>query len=200
MKFYGIFPILSSSALLLVFIEKLFYTGLPEEIIKYSAIKMSKPMNQIEILKNSMYVSTIFMFYENYSYAQDGILIGLWRAILPVHIISQVVMSYFLLKSYDVKEKNKMKYVIYSIFSIILPIIIHTTYNCYASMSENGLNKAIIIFVLGIIAYFITYKYIRSMAKKYSNDFEESVIKINKTKIITIILVTLFWVYTFMIA
>ena len=195
-KGISMFPFLSKSAILLLFIEKLFYTGLPEEIIKYSAIKMSKPKNQLEILNNTMTISAIFIFFENYAYSKSNILVGAWRIILPVHILSQLVMAYYLIKAYE--EKNTNKHMIFSTFSIILPVIIHTLYNCCFSIEYvNVWFKSLVLLSFGIIAYILVFKFIKNTTEKYSNNVEENIVKLNIFKIITVILCTAFWIYAY---
>ena len=177
----------------------LIFTAFPEEIAKFLAIKNSKPQNKWEIVKNSMLISTIFMFYENFSYASDGIILGVWRIIIPIHIISQLIMAYFLIKADDVKENNKLKYYLLTFFSLLFPIVIHTIYNCYVALSPERLGKSLVIFILGIISYILAFIFIKRARLKYFEIQEENFKKISSFKIIILILVTLFWIYTFML-
>lgn len=195
-NFYSLF---SNSLFLLVFTQKFLYTAFPEEIIKFLAIKNSKPQNKWEIIRNSMLIATIFMFYENFSYASEGILLGVWRIIIPIHIVAQMIMAYYLGRTFDEKENGKLKYHLFTFFSLLLPILIHTIYNCYAALIPTSLGKGLIILFLGIASYILAFKFIKNTRQKFPESQSENEEKVSGFKMVLMILITLFWIYTFML-
>ena len=172
-----------------------------EELLKFVVIKKSKPKNEIDFIKNALLTSAIFMFLENYMYSKNGIIVGVYRNFMPIHLISQMVMAHYMIKSYSKKENKKVK-LKYSILSIIVPIILHTTYNSVIDIVEKMgfIYVPIFVIVLGIITYIITYKFAKKGLEKYSiNDHNqtETENKISKTKMFIIVLFIIFWIFAY---
>ena len=187
-------------AILGIILGNLIANALPEETLKFIIIKKSKPKNEIDIIKNALLTSTIFMFLENYMYSKTGIIVGCYRIFTPVHLMSQMVMAYYMIKTYREKENKKVK-IKYSILSIGVPIILHTVYNSLVNIIENigFIYLPIVITILGIITYIVTYKFAKKEIKKYSvNDSNETENKsISKIKIFIIVIFILFWIFTY---
>ena len=187
-----------------IILGKLIANALPEELLKFVVIKKSRPKNEIDIIKNALLTSAIFMFFENYMYSKNGIIVGVYRNFMPIHFISQMVMAHYMIKSYSEKENKKAK-LKYSILSILVPIILHTAYNSIVNIIEKMgfIYLPIFIIILGIIIYTITYKFAKKGIKKYSiNDNYETETEtenknISKIRIFIIVTFLVFWISTY---
>ena len=183
-----------------IILGNLIAKALPEELLKFIIIKKSKPKNEIEIIENALLTSAIFMFFENYMYSKNGIIVGGYRIFTPIHLMAQIVMAHYMIKSYSEKENKKVK-LKYSILSVGVPIILHTLYNSIVNVIEGmGFTYLpIFIIILGIIMYIITYKFVKKGIKQYNvNDNNEIENKsISKTRIFIIVIFMLFWILTY---
>lgn len=187
----------------------LMFMALPEEIFKFLTIKKLDAKNQRTLIKDIFITSTIFMFFENYAYSKNyfGVILfgnviptSVFRMFIPIHFMSQITMAYFMIKAFNEKQKGKNT-TRYLALSLILPIIIHTLYNTTIEVIEgtgNILITPIIVFVLGIITYVLTFIFIRKMLKKYNTDNQEiENISISKNQLVFTILFGIFWIYTY---
>lgn len=194
--------IYSSGNTISKFFAFLIIAGITEETSKYICLKASKPKSKNEIFTNLIYISLIFTIYEDYSYLGNStyfLKLGLFRAATPCHLIFAVIMSLFLMKSYDIKNKNNdKKYLIYEILALIIPIILHGFYDfCVKDYNVTNLNIFLIIFLF-ILSYGITILAIFKQQKEVeiNNNIQKNKI-IKFLKIIFIILFTLFFFIVF---
>ena len=185
------------------------FMALPEELFKFLTIKKLDAKNKTTLIKDVFITSTVFMFFENMAYSKNytgTILFGniiptaVLRMFIPIHLLSQIIMAYFMIKAYNEKDKGKNS-TGYFALSLTLPIIIHTLYNIINRMIERTKNFLLvpnIVCLLGIITYILTFIFIRKMLKKYNTDNQEiESVSINKTQLIVTILFVIFWIYTY---
>lgn len=155
----------------LIFIEIAFV----EELCKWIMIRFigypHKDFDQLyDIIVYSTFVALGFAAIENIFYVlQGGITLGIYRAIfsVPGHVSFGIFMGYYLGLAKLCENKNKSKYIIYMILSVLVPTLLHTIYN-YCLMLET-------FWYLIIFMGFIIILYI-SAAKEI-----EKVSKIEKT-------------------
>ena len=187
---------INSITFISIFLKQLLDNAIPEEVAKYLVIKHTGLNSKEGITKSAIITAVAFMAIENYSYSQPTLFIGMYRIFIPVHLISQLIMAYFLIKAQDM-EKNQAKK--YKIMAVIIPIIIHAIYNVSTHIIENSGIIPIYVYViaLGIIAYFITFKFIkRNVTKECDEEYVEN-IEIQKYKVIIGLLCILYWGYIF---
>lgn len=185
------------------------FMALPEEIFKYLTIKKMNAKNQRTLIKDIFITSTVFMFFENYAYSKNyfGVILfgnviptSVFRMFIPIHLLSQIIMAYFMIKAFNEKEKEKNN-TGYLGLSLAFPIIVHTLYNTTIEVIESTGNVFFVpkmVCLLGIITYILTFIFIRKMLKKYNTDNQEiESVSITKTQLIVTVLFTIFWIYSY---
>ena len=193
-------PNISIESGILAFAYIFFIAGFVEEISKRIAIKISKPKTPYKILINSIFVALIFAVLENYGYiyTRSSMLVGIKRALMPFHVIYQIIMALFMIKAY---EKKKDGHKIYSkllkLLSFIVPMLLHTMHN-YLLRDVGGINiNLLIAVVIGIFAYSIIFTSTLWVRKKYPENEENEKKKLNIKKLIFIVIVIAFWIFAF---
>lgn len=194
--------------LLLQEILLIFLHASAEELIKRLVIDASKPRSPYAILYNCMYIASIFISLENISYMSNqpfANYIGLYRSFLPVHLCCQLIMAFLIIRKYEKQDNSKYK-MNCSILSIILPITIHTLYNCLITYDNLYINcydlkiHPIAIF-LGILIYGITFIYMLKTSNKYPI-YKTDVKRSSKLKIviknITLFILIFLWIIIFL--
>lgn len=181
-----------------LFFKAFISAGLCEEIAKWGGIKVLKPKNKREIVVFAIFVATFLSSMENNSFIQRfGLLTGIYRAFMDMHILFQVVMAFFMVKAFDKKNKGKkMQSHLIQILAILIPAILHGIYDAiFWDVTTEG-QSILVPISFGIFVYGITfwtiYKY-----RDYNETEEENPKKASKGKIIFAILVLIFDLYTF---
>ena len=189
---------INGTAFISILIKQLLDNAIPEEVIKYLVIKNTSLNSKKGIAKSAIITATSFMAIENYSYSKSVLFIGMYRIFIPIHLISQLIMAYFLIKALDMEKSKATKY---RSLALIVPILIHSVYNISTHIIENSGIIPIYVYVisLGIIAYFITFKFTKSNIIKVCDDEAIESVEIQKYKVIIGLLFILFWGYTFKI-
>ena len=189
---------INSITFISILLKQLLGNAIPEEVVKYLVIKHTGLNSKEGIAKSAIITAVAFMAIENYSYSKQTLFIGIYRIFIPIHLISQLIMAYFLIKVKDM-EKNYAKK--YNIMAVIIPIIIHAIYNVSTHFIENSgvIPIYVYVMILGIIAYFITFKFIKSNVTKECNEEYVENIEIPKYKVIIGLLCILYWGYIFKI-
>ena len=152
----------------MVFIEIAFV----EEFCKWLMIRLVGYNNKrndqsYDIIVYSVFVALGFALIENIFYLAPGnISLGIYRAIfsIPSHASFGVFMGSFLglAKSYEQKDKALSK--VYMFYAILVPTLLHTTYNFCLLANSSWLFIVFIIFVLSL--YIMAIIKIREVAKK----------------------------------
>ena len=208
---YKVFPTgaRDSTSVISIMMYVFLFEALPEEFFKFLTIKKLNAKNKKTLIKDVFITSTVFMFFENMAYSKNytgTILFGniiptaVFRMFIPIHLLSQIIMAYFMIKAYNEKDNGKNN-TGYLGLSLVFPIIVHTLYNTTIEVIESTGNIFIvpkIVCLLGIITYILTFIFIRKMLKKYNTDNQEiESVSINKTQLIVTILFVIFWIYTY---
>lgn len=198
-------PNMLSMTFLLAFIDNLFVAAIPEEVSKWTCLKISKPKSPYKILLHSIFIALIFMTHENYTYMYDlsSNFLGLYRVFIPIHIVCQLIMALLIIKSNEKKNEGKKKYSIFlQILSVLIPILLHTMYNTYTNLTTwklpiNEVNVLPMVIILGICTYIATFIAIINVRRKYTNDEtndnkEKTKLSIKKLILVIIMFVLLF--------
>ena len=171
-----------------------FIAGIPEEISKYTMIKLSFPKDKKSIFVNSILISFIFMIIEDFGYSSlYDHLNPLVRLLTPGHLFFQLIMIFFLFKAFDAKEKNqRVKSFVFNILALIIPAVLHGIYDAYAAAST-----FIYLIIIGIFSFIFILVYLVKM------DSSNMVIEKRKLSILSIIecilivFITLLYVFAF---
>lgn len=181
-----------------LFFKAFVSAGLCEEIAKWVGIKVLKPKNKREIVVFAIFVATFLSSMENNSFIQRfGLVTGIYRALMDMHIVFQVVMSFFMVKAFEKKNNGKkMQSHLIQILAILIPAIIHGIYDAiFWDVTTDG-QSILVPISFGIFVYGITfwtiYKYRDNGEYKEENPKKASI-----GKIIFAILVLIFDLYTF---
>ena len=202
-----IIPNMLSMTFLLVFIDKFFMAGLPEELSKWTSIKISKPKTPYKILIHSIFVALFFMTWENYAYMNDhsSDFLGIYRVFMPIHIACQLIMALLLIKSKEKKDEGKKKYSIFlQLLSVLIPILLHTIYNTYTNLTKwelliNGVNILPMVIIFGMCTYIATFIAILKVKQKYPDkETNPNKGKLSKKKLILLIVISLLGIILFM--
>lgn len=124
-----------SKLFLLIFLE----VALVEEFCKWIMIRTigypHKDFDQLyDIIVYSAFVALGFAAIENIFYVlQGGITLGIYRALfsVPGHVAFGVFMGYYLGLAKIYQHKDKTKYRLYMILSLLIPTLLHTIYNFF---------------------------------------------------------------------
>lgn len=151
--------------------------AIPEEISKRISIKISKPKNEYTIFINSIIVALSFSVVENYLFIINSSTkyFEFYRVFIPIHLICQLTMAFFMIISQKKKDDNKIAQSrLFTILSLILPIIIHGIYNTYSKLGKwkitiSNLEVLPLVIILGIITFIVTIVFIKKINKKYTN-------------------------------
>ena len=120
---------------ILIFLE----VALVEEFCKWIMIRTigypHKDFDQLyDIIVYSAFVALGFAAIENIFYVlQGGITLGIYRALfsVPGHVAFGVFMGYYLGLTKIWQKKDKTKYILYMILSLLIPTLLHTIYNFF---------------------------------------------------------------------
>lgn len=120
---------------ILIFLE----VALVEEFCKWIMIRTigypHKDFDQLyDIIVYSAFVALGFAAIENIFYVlQGGITLGIYRALfsVPGHVAFGVFMGYYLGLAKIWQKKDKTKYILYMILSLLIPTLLHTIYNFF---------------------------------------------------------------------
>ena len=128
-----------------------FAGGLTEEILKFLALLFylptQKKLKKFDVVIFALFISLGFAVYENFGYvfssSENSFEIAFIRAFtaVPMHIFNGVLMGYFFEFYILSRDKKFLGY------SIILPIIMHGSYNFFAFANLN-ISKAIILIMI----------------------------------------------------
>lgn len=193
-----IIPIFSMSNSLLMgnvvyrFIYMLIIAGFVEELVKYIAIKCTKPRNKNEVIINSLFVAAIFTVIEDLLYVGGSTVTHLIkRMITPGHILFQLIMILFLVKAIENKDNKKLN-IKYNCLGLLIPMVLHGLYDTLAYSGKFN----IIAYVLGILTYvfviFVIFKHI-----DVNNKLEEEKSKFKFIKIPVVIFGFFFVIFAF---
>jgi len=152
----------------MVFIEIAFV----EEFCKWLMIRLvgynNKQNDQsYDIIVYSVFVALGFALIENIFYLAPGnISLGIYRAIfsIPSHASFGVFMGSFLGLAKSYKQKDKALSKVYMFYAILVPTLLHTTYNFCLLANSSWFFIVFIIFVLSL--YIMAIIKIREVAKK----------------------------------
>ncbi len=153
-----------------LFIYTFFSVGIIEEFCKWiNVVKESDDYTIDRIYDLVIYAVTVslgFAFFENITYTlRFGITTEIIRDFLsvPGHAMFGAFMGYYLgMAKYHQGERHYIRFIIYGIFSLLIPALFHTTFDFILSVESNYVT--IIFFVFLIIAYRIIIHKINSMA------------------------------------
>ena len=133
-----------------------FAGGLTEEILKFLALLFYLPtqkrLKKFDVVIFALFISLGFAVYENFGYvfgsSENSFEIAFLRAFtaVPMHIFNGILMGYFF-EFYVLSRDRK-----FLGYSILLPIILHGSYNFFAFANLN-ISKAIILIMI-----FLSYK------------------------------------------
>ncbi len=197
------FTITGNEDLIIIFLYCFIGVGLVEElakwIISYKVVYKDSEFNEsYDAIVYSVFVSLGFALIENILYVlSNGVITGLLRAFtaVPAHTCTGIVMGYYLglakLKEVnnDKKESNK-----YMLFSILIPALIHTTYDAIVLTKES--NSLVLFISYTILLYVISILTIKKVSK---NDYKFNNITIDndnyKYAIKNIIIITIIVVF-----
>lgn len=120
-----------------LFLILFFEVAFVEEISKWVMLRIfgyrSKKFDQMyDIIVYSVFIALGFALVENLLYVlQEGITVGIYRAIfsVPGHACFGVFMGYYLGLARYYYKKNKTLYIINIIYSIFIPVMLHTIFN-----------------------------------------------------------------------
>ncbi len=153
---------------ILVFLE----IALVEELSKWLMIRLigypSKAFDQqYDIIVYSVFVALGFAMVENIFYVLNGGFgLGIYRAIfsVPGHVAFGVFMGYYLEIAKQQEAKDKVKYRVSMLKSILIPTLFHSLYN-YLLMLEN-MFYLFIFLVFIIVLYFSAYLKVDQISKE----------------------------------
>jgi len=116
----------------------------------------------------SVFVSLGFATIENILYTfTGGLMTALVRAVVtvPSHVFYAIFMGYYFSKAKDAKQKNnKNNYLKYSFYSLIIPVILHGTFDALLLLQIPILILIFIVFV--IVLYTISIKKVKDLMKE----------------------------------
>ncbi len=167
--------------------------GFLEEVVKFFAIKMTKPTSKNSIFVNSIMIALAFTIIEDFGYFASYTFDALYsRLLTPMHILFQIIMALFLIKAFESRE-NKEKNLLFNILALAIPTILHTIYDSFITI----VIPKEVAYIVGIITYIVLIAYTMKMRN------EERIIENKKLnlfsiiKIIFIILSTWFLTFSF---
>ena len=174
------FANIENASLLKIFVYSFIFVALIEEFSKWLMIyKISyndKEFDQLyDIVLYSVIVGLGFACLENILYVlQDGsgLIIAIFRAItaVPAHACFQTFMGYYLSLSKFGNKEKKNKYLT---LSILIPVLLHGTYD-FLLLSQNII--LVCIFLLFVITMFIfTILKIKKIIRDDSNNLKRSI-------------------------
>lgn len=169
-----IFPFLKVETSELNLIQLLLYAflvvALVEEFSKWFFVYIisynNKEFDELyDMILYSTFVALGFACFENILYVfQGGVITGIVRALLavPSHACDGVIMGYYLgLSKNDVLNNNGNKHIKYLVLSIIVPTILHGTYDYL--LFTGRIIFLIIFFAYVIIVYIFIFKKIKKI-------------------------------------
>ena len=181
-----------------LFIKAFATAGLCEEIAKWIGIKILKPKDKREIVVFSIFVAAFLSSLENNSYIQKFDLeTGIYRVLMEMHILCQVIMSFFMVKAFEKKKEGKkgLSHLL-QILAILIPAIMHGIFDAIFWNTQTIEVNILIPIVVGALVYGITFW---TLYRYRDNDElkEDEPKKASIFKIIISILIFIFWAYTF---
>ena len=151
------------------FFRILIMAGVVEEVAKFFGIKLSKPKNADQIFVFSILIALVFSVVEDFGYFsiyESGALFS--RILTPIHLTFQLIMAYFLIKAFLIKDTDKSKAKLYTSLSLIVPILVHAIYDTYIGI----LIPRFVAYVVGVLTYVVVVVYILKM--KTNNEISTS--------------------------
>lgn len=194
----NIYPTFSLNEGFGLFFKAFFTAGLCEEFSKWLGIKILKPKNGRKIVLYSIFLSVFIASIENHSYFQNyGLLTGIYRLLMPMHIMFQIIMSFFLLKGFASKKENRrFSNFLFQTLAILIPAILHGIFDAIFWNSNAEETNIIIPLILGILTYGFTfwtiYKYRATSPLEEENEQKISIVKMAIS-----VLLFLFFIYAF---
>lgn len=153
---------------ILIFLE----IALVEELSKWLMIRLigysSNAFDQqYDIIVYSVFVALGFAMIENIFYVLNGGFgLGIYRAVfsVPGHVTFGVFMGYYLGIAKQQEVKNKVKYRVSMLKSVLVPALFHSLYN-YLLMLEN-IFYLFLFLVFIIVLFFSAYLKIDQISKE----------------------------------
>ncbi len=153
---------------ILIFLE----IALVEELSKWLMIRLigysSNAFDQqYDIIVYSVFVALGFAMIENIFYVLNGGFgLGIYRAVfsVPGHVAFGVFMGYYLGIAKQQEVKNKVKYRVSMLKSVLVPTLFHSLYN-YLLMLEN-IFYLFLFLVFIIVLFFSAYLKIDQISKE----------------------------------
>ena len=153
---------------ILIFLE----IALVEELSKWLMIRLigysSNAFDQqYDIIVYSVFVALGFAMIENIFYVLNGGFgLGIYRAVfsVPGHVTFGVFMGYYLVIAKQQEVKNKVKYRVSMLKSVLVPALFHSLYN-YLLMLEN-IFYLFLFLVFIIVLFFSAYLKIDQISKE----------------------------------
>ncbi len=167
--------------------------AIPEELVKFIAIKLSKPKTKDKIFVNAIIISFAFIILENLGYyGEKGSTALLSRILTPMHLLFQLIMAAFLVLAFKEKEKgNKGKCFLFNVLALVIPILCHGLWDALAA---NEVFPRVVFYIGGIITYGILFAW--TLKIKNEEEITKSKLKVSSViKSIIIILFIAFFVY-----
>jgi len=165
---------------LFTIIDYFLIVALVEELCKFIGLKLyidrSKEYNcMFDGIVYSVFTSLGFATFENILYViEGGFGVGLGRMFtsIPGHLSFAVYMGYFYSqKKYAQYEGRKKDVSKYGWFTLLIPILLHGSYDCLISFNEEGIGTwgvffAILLWLCYVIAMFIfTFVFVKRAAR-----------------------------------
>ena len=146
--------------------------ALVEELSKWLMIRLigysSNAFDQqYDIIVYSVFVALGFAMIENIFYVLNGGFgLGIYRAVfsVPGHVAFGVFMGYYLGIAKQQEVKNKVKYRVSMLKSVLVPTLFHSLYN-YLLMLEN-IFYLFLFLVFIIVLFFSAYLKIDQISKE----------------------------------
>lgn len=154
-----------------LFVYTFFSVGIIEEFCKWSNVLRESNDYTVsrtyDLVIYAVMVSLGFAFFENINYTlRFGITTGIIRDFLsvPGHAMFGAMMGYYLgMSKYHKGERHYIRFLFYGILSLLLPSLLHTTFDFILSI-DNSNYIMIIFFIFLFIAYRVIIHKINKMA------------------------------------
>lgn len=161
--------------------------GIPEEFVKFIAIKLSRPKTKDKIFVNSIIIAFIFTILEDLAYFGDkGSAALVSRLLTPMHLLFQLIMAGFLILALKKKEEGKKgQSILLIILALVVPILVHGIWD---GIAANELLPRAVLYGCGVVTYIVLFV----CTLKIKNEEEVTKNKLKKTSILKLIIIILF--------
>lgn len=121
--FFGMNPLAAG------FLTAFLFAGLVEEVLKYLMFRLAifrnkEVANWMDAMIAAVFVGAGFGMLEDVGYVIGGD-VNIFRAILPMHLLFQLVMGYYYGKARVTGQKK------YHVYSLAVPVLLHTVFDMF---------------------------------------------------------------------